>query len=311
MRSAGSRCPRTAAQPFPGWPPAQGAARAGPAPGRRAAERSRPCGTRRGGRRQGTDACGPQGDAATLERRHCPARPPLPAGHYLAPPTVLPPARPQPPSGGPGLPSSSAPGNGGGPAPPPRSALTGCAAACDRTKPSSTQPFVSRPAGAPGTPLAGSGRWRGALEGTERGDKAGWRRKGREGQRLPRPPDLRHAAAPARPGHLPRRGRLRPSRGAAPGRRRPPCSRCGRMGQSRPLRHPPLGRPARPGLGGLRSAPARAPWPAGPCASCSPPSLRGRAGAAGARYEKINRNGKLTGSPACASRRGYVLRAPS
>lgn len=199
MRSAGSRCPRTAAQPFPGWPPAQGAARAGPAPGRRAAERSRPCGTRRGGRRQGTDACGPQGDAATLERRHCPARPPPPAGHYLAPPTVLPPARPQPPSGGPGLPSSSAPGNGGGPAPPPRSALTGCAAACDRTKPSSTQPFVSRPAGAPGTPLAGSGRWRGALEGTERGDKAGWRRKGREGQRLPRPPDLRHAAAPARP----------------------------------------------------------------------------------------------------------------
>lgn len=189
----------------------------------------------------------PRVTAATLERRHRPrpARGALPGSRCRRPGR-------RPRAAAPGLPGSSAPGNGGGPAPPPRSALTGCAASCDRTKPSSTQPFVSRPAGAPATPLPGSGRWRGALEGTERGDRAGWRRKSRGGQRLPRPPDPRHAAAagPARP--------LTEGRAAAAEAR---CRTRSEAAAMFPLRQdgaePPAPPPAARAAGPARPGPAR------------------------------------------------------
>lgn len=308
MRSARSPCPRTAAPPFPGRQPAEGGSAGGTRTketrsGAQAALRDPP------GRAAAGHGClrAPQGDpghprATAPSRPAAPARGALPGSRRPGPrPRAAAPGCPAPPR----LAMAAAPL----PLPAPRS-LAAPLHVTEQNPPRHSPLCPTRPGhrerGSP-TRGGGQGRLRGRREATRRAGKGrageGSSCRGRSTSTTPPPPP--------RPGHLPRRGRLRPSRGAAPGRRRPPCSRCGRMGQSRPLRHPPLGRPARPGLGGHRSAPARAPRPAGPGASRSPHSLRGRAGAAGARYKKINRNGKLTGSPGCASRRGYVLRAPS
>lgn len=86
VRSARSPCPRTAAQPFPGGPPAEGGS----------AGETRTRETRGGAQAALRDPPGraaaghgglraPRVTPATLERRRCPARPPPPAGHYLAP----------------------------------------------------------------------------------------------------------------------------------------------------------------------------------------------------------------------------------
>lgn len=123
--------------------------------------------------------------------------------------------------GGTGLPSSSAPGNGGGPAPPlpaPRS-LAAPLHVTEQNPPRHSPLCPARPGHRGGRSPA-----RGGGEGRRRGRREATRRAGAGSASPARPLSAAPPPLPPRPGHLPRRGRLRPSRGAAPGRRRPPCS---------------------------------------------------------------------------------------
>lgn len=108
---------------------------------------------------------------------------------------------------------------------PPRSALTGCATSCDRAGPSRRSPLC---------PGHRGGRPPGRTDGSGRGARRLWRRRGRGGgARRPPPP------RPSLPAPLPRplAHRGAGGGGAAAGRRRPPCYRCGRM-EERAARRP-------------------------------------------------------------------------
>lgn len=170
--------------------------------------------------------------------------------------------------------------------PTPSSALTGCTVSCDRTKPSSAQPFVSGPAGTPGRPLTGSGRG----EGRRQEQRKETRRSGKQTiSPALSPPCHHHSRRHLGPATY--RGAGGCGRVAMPhqvgGDRHVP--RCGRTQQRRPPRQRPLGRPARVAapasaraasarLGAQRRAPPPLPSP-------SRPSRR-RAGAGGRAFKE-------------------------